>query len=119
MEGPRCRELLRGLVFQAAVWAFCVVIDPPVFDNLARLADACEPVLVQTLIPKPAIETFDVCILGRLARIDEVQLHTVVVGPGIKSAASKFWAVINNQNVGVSAFPRDPLQHFYDPVTGQ
>ena len=61
---------------------FLVVINPPVFDDLARLADAREPVLVQTLISEPAIETFDVGVLGRLARIDEVQLHTVIIGPG-------------------------------------
>ena len=75
--------------------------------------------LVQTLIPKASIETFDVRVLGRLARVDEVKLHTVVIGPGIKGAPSQFGAVIDDQNVRISAFPCDPLQHFHDPLTGQ
>ena len=70
--------------------AFCVVIDPPVFDDLARLADAREPVLVQALIPEPAIEALDIGILGRLAWVDEIQLNAVVIGPGIKGATAQF-----------------------------
>ncbi len=73
---------------------------------------------VQTLIPEPAIETFDVRVPGRLARIDEIQLHTVVIGPGIKGATSQFGSGIDDQTVRVSAFPCNPLQPFHDPLTG-
>lgn len=69
------------------MWAFCVVVDPTIFDDLMRLADACEPVPTKALIPEAVIETFDVCILDRLAWIDEAQLHTVVIGPGLKGAS--------------------------------
>jgi hypothetical protein len=102
VEGTHCGEFLKDFVFQTAVWAFCVVIDPPIFYDFAGFADAGEPVLVQALIPEPVIETFDIGILGWLARIDEVQLHTVIIGPGIKSATSQFGAVIDDQNVRVS-----------------
>ena len=77
--------------------AFCVVIDPPAFDDLARLTDAGEPVLVQAFIPETAIETLDVRILGRFARIDEIQLDAVIIGPSIQrsqsnaSSASEIW----------------------------
>ena len=73
--------------------AFCVVVDPPVFDDLARFCDTGEPVLVQAFLSETPIETFDVRVLGRLAGIDEVQLHTVIIGPGIKGATSQFGAV--------------------------
>ena len=39
--------------------AFCVVIDSPVFDDFTRLADAGEPVLVQTFIPEAPIDGED------------------------------------------------------------
>jgi len=91
------------------VRSFCVVVDPPVFDDLPRLADACEPVLIQTLIPEPPIETLDVGILGRLAWVDEVQLHAVVICPGIKRAPSQFGAIIDDQNVRISAFAGNPV----------
>jgi hypothetical protein len=93
IEGPRCRELFGGFVFQAAVRALCVVIDPPVFDDLARLTDAGEPVLVEALLPKATVRAFDVRVLDRLARVDEIELDTVVIGPGIKRTTSQFWAV--------------------------
>lgn len=87
IQWSHCREYFWCLIFQAALGAFCVAINPPVFDDPVRLADTCEPVPAQALIPKAVIETFDVCILGRPARIDEAQLHTVVIGPSIKGAS--------------------------------
>ena len=75
--------------------------------------------LVQALIPEPAIETFDVRVLGRLARIDELKLHAVVIGPSIKGSTSVFGAVINDQNIRVSAFAHDPVQEFRNPVARQ
>ena len=40
VEGPRGRELLRRFLFQAAVWGFCVAVDPPVFDDFSGLVSA-------------------------------------------------------------------------------
>ena len=70
--------------------AFCVVVDPPVFDGSACLADAGEPVLVQALIPETAIEALDVGVLCGFTGIDEIQLNAVVISPGIKGATSQF-----------------------------
>jgi len=65
-----------------------VVVGPPVLDDFARLADAREPMQVQTFFTEPAIETLDVSVLGRLAGTNEVELDAFVVGPSIKRAAA-------------------------------
>ena len=69
VEGALGGELFRGLILQAAVRALRVVIDPPVFDDLAGLADAGEPVLVQAFLSISPVEAFDVGVLGWVWRI--------------------------------------------------
>jgi len=61
-----------------------------------------------------AIEAFDISILGRLAGVDEIEPHAVIIGPSIQRPAPELRAVINGQNIGISAFPRHPFQHFND-----
>ena len=66
-----------------------------------------------------AIVSLDIRVLLRLPRLDEVQLHTLVIGPGIQRRTSQSGVVVHNQNVGVSAFPRVPVQQFHHPLAGQ
>ncbi len=75
------------------MWTFRVVVDPPVFDDFACFTDAREPVLVQAFLSEPAIEAFDVGILGRLAGINEVQLNALVISPRIKRPTAQFRAI--------------------------
>lgn len=81
VEGSRRGELFRGQVLQAAVRAFGVVIDPPVFNDLLRFADAGEPMLVQAFFAVPPVEAFDVGVLRRLAGVDEIELNAMIVSP--------------------------------------
>jgi hypothetical protein len=46
-----------------------IVVHAPGLDDQARVSQAEEPVLVQALVAEPAIETLDVGILIRLARM--------------------------------------------------
>lgn len=39
------------------------------------------PVLIQTLISKSAVEAFDTAILGGLARFNQSEFHLFAVGP--------------------------------------
>jgi len=50
VEGARGCELLRCLIFQAAVRALCVIVVSPVLDDFSGLKDAGEPVLVQAFL---------------------------------------------------------------------
>jgi hypothetical protein len=65
----------------------CIVVHTPGLDDLARVSQAEEPVLVQALVAESAVDTLDIGILIRLARLDEVQPDGVGVGPRIERPA--------------------------------
>src|ERR1051325_11783500 len=65
-------ELRGGHVAEGTVGPHSIVVRPPGLDDLARVRQAEEPVLVQALAAESAVETLDVGILIRLARVDEV-----------------------------------------------
>ncbi len=49
------------------------------------MAQAGEPVLVEALVAKLAVEALDEAVLDRLARPDEDQRHAAVVGPLVEA----------------------------------
>src|SRR5258705_1136050 len=64
---------LRGRhVAEGAVRPNRIIVQAPGFDDLARLRQAEEPVLVEALIAEPAVEALDVGILIGFAGLDEV-----------------------------------------------
>jgi hypothetical protein len=67
-----------------------IVVHAPGLDDCARLGQAEKPVLIETLVAEPAIEAFDVGVLVRLARVDEMQPNTVGVRPGVEGPADEF-----------------------------
>ena len=77
------------MILQAAVRALGIVIDPPIFDDLAGLSDAGEPMLVQAFLSVPAIETLDVGVPGGLAGVDEIELDAVIVGPSVERTPAR------------------------------
>ncbi len=91
-----------------------IVIDPPAFNDPFRLGQNGEPVQVQAFFTKPAIETFDIGVLSRLARIDKVELHAVIIGPAIERTTSEFRPVINGQNIWIVAFAGNAFQHLHN-----
>lgn len=50
--------------------------------------------VVQAFIPKAPVETFDVGVLCRLPWLNQLQLHTIAVGPLVKRLAGEFRALI-------------------------
>src|SRR5919108_3701376 len=87
-------ELLGWDIAQGAVWADGIVGHAPRLDRFACLAEAHEPVLVETLIAQPAIEALDVGVLVWLAWLDEVQFDTMGVGPRVDGSANELGAVV-------------------------
>ena len=67
------RELGRGLVAERAVGPLLIVVLPPRLHDLAGIAEAEEPVLVEAFVAQPAVEALAVGVLDRLAGVDEVQ----------------------------------------------
>ena len=66
---------------QRTVRTFLVVVDPPVFNDSPCIRDVGEPVFIETLVTKLAVETLDEGILNRLSRSNEVQRDAILLGP--------------------------------------
>ena len=85
-----CRELLRGEVAEARMWPFAIVGDAPALDFTAGVVERQEDVLVEALLPQPGIETFNVGVLDRFARRNELELHPMLVSPLIEGSTAEF-----------------------------
>ena len=76
-----------------------VVVLPPSFDHVAGLAQALEPVLVQTLVPQPAIEALDERVVHWLARPDEVDRDAASVRPQIQCSPRELGSTVEYEGV--------------------
>ena len=77
-----------------------VVILAPSLDLSSGTVQADKNMFIETLVPKLAVETFDVGVLRRFPRLNEVELDAVRVRPGIKRLADKLWPVIDSNHFG-------------------
>ena len=57
------------------------VVVTPFIDCWTGILKAGEPVQVQAVLPELAVETFHKGILGRLARLNEMQLYAELTRP--------------------------------------
>ena len=70
-----------------------------------------EPVLVQTFVPEATVERLDVCVLIWLARLDQAQLHAMVVRPLQHGSAGELLAVVGTDDFRIATTGTDPIQH--------
>ena len=80
-----------------------IVVEPPGVDDVSGLGQTDEPVLVQTLIPEPPVEAFDETVLDGFPRIDESQLHSVLVRPLVEDPAGELRTVVHENGLGKAA----------------
>lgn len=66
------------------MWPHLVEVLPVGIDRVASLRDTPPPVLVQQLVPHPAVVALHHRVLDWLARLDEVQGDAVLVRPGVE-----------------------------------
>jgi len=59
--------------------------------------------LIQAALPELAIEALHEGILGRLSRLDKVQLYLIVLGPEEHGLRGKFRAVVTDNALGLSS----------------
>ena len=76
-----CCELGWCEPVEARVRSVGVVVDPPFFDDLARLVEVGEQVLVEALVAQSAVEALDEPILHRFAGCDVVPLDATLLLP--------------------------------------
>ena len=110
-------ELSGRSVTQSAVRTDGIVVVPPRLHNVTGCGQAREPVLVETLVPKAPVEALDVGVLHRLARINEVQTHPVLVGPGIHRPPRELWPIVDHDQIRQAPFSAQPVQDPRNPET--
>ena len=59
-----------------------VVVGPPFFDDLTRLFEVGEQVLIEALVAQATVEALHEAILDRFARCDVVPFNTAFLLPG-------------------------------------
>ena len=75
--------------------------------------------LVQTLVPKPAVEALDEGISGRLAGLDELQADLALVRPLIEHVAPELGPVVTANLPGKAPRGPDALENGDHAVAGQ
>ena len=89
-----------------------IVVQAPLFDDLPRVAEAAEPVLVEALVAQAAVEALDEGVLHRLARRDEAQAYAALVGPLVQRPARHLRPVVHDDLLRLGASAGDhPVQH--------
>src|SRR5882724_12202174 len=101
------------------MWSGRVVIDSPSFDESLSISQTNEPVLIQTFVPELTVEAFDVSVLDRFSRVDEMKLHTVLVRPLIHGSTEEFRSIIYDDPGGQSTLLLEPLQHPHHSISRQ
>src|SRR5258706_7756210 len=91
--------------------AMSIAVDSPVLDLLDRVRKTREPVQVETLVAKPAVEALDEAVLHRLAGLDEVELHSVLERPLIERSTCELRAVVDHDRSRQAALGREPIEH--------
>jgi hypothetical protein len=71
------RKRERRQISQCTVWPHSIVVYPPLLDDAARVRQAHEPVLTQTLVTELPIEALDMAVLGRLPWRGKVQFQSL------------------------------------------
>src|SRR5215211_4871462 len=112
-------DLCGGSVPERAVGSGPIVVQPPGLDELARVSQAEEPVLVQALVPQPSVEALHERVLDGLAGRDEVQLDARRVRPLIEHPTGQFGAIVQHQLPWGAAFAHHLSQYLDDPLPGQ
>src|SRR5271166_433291 len=107
--GAGCK-LPGGEPVEARVWASRVIVETPGFDDLARLLQASEQVLVQAFIAKTADKALCKAILHRLARRDVMPVDPALLLPFQDGVRGQLRAVVADNEAGIAAQLRDLVE---------
>jgi hypothetical protein len=110
--------LLRGHAANGHVGAFVIVDVHPLRGVLLHLAYALPLVLAQPLVAHGSVESLNIGILLRLARLDVLQLNAPVLGPSLNALADVLWPVVAADGIGLASPQDDVLQASDHALTG-
>ena len=75
--------------------------------------------LIETLVSEPPVERLGKGVVGGFAGSRELQLHAVVVGPGIEGLGDELWSVVDGDTLGRPRRCTQPLRDPHHAVSGQ
>jgi len=85
------------------MWTVVVVAMPPVFGHSANVVEGLEDVAVEDFGPEGSIESLDVGVLGRFARLDVDERNAVTGRPVLQGLADEFRPVVEPQALRLAA----------------
>ncbi len=88
-----------------------VVVQSPIFDDLAGFFQRKELVLVQAFVAEATVEALDICVLRRLPRRDMEQANTAIGGPSEHRQARKFRTIVHDDRFRISAHAADRIEN--------
>ena len=94
--------------------ALFVVVPAPILYLFSGVRKTQEPMRVQAFNPKPAVERFDECVVGRLAWSAEVERDAMPVRPEIQIPRYKLGPLIDADCRRQSNLSGDLLQDVDD-----
>ena len=109
LTGAGCK-LGWGEAFKARVRTLGVVVDPPCLDDLARLLEAGEEMLVEALIAQAPVEALDEAVLHRLARRDVVPFDMALLLPVQDGVRGQLGAVVAHDHRWIAALDCDAIE---------
>ena len=89
-----CLVCLRTLPVQRAVWTVAVIVQPPFLEDAPGFGQENENMLIETLIPQPAIETFHETVIRRLPWAAVLQAHSMFLHPFVQCPTDELRAVV-------------------------
>ncbi|TDY76017.1 UNVERIFIED_ORG: hypothetical protein C7429_11365 [Pantoea allii] len=78
------------------------------------MKNIAESVLIQTFIPKAAIETLNKSILCRFTGLNKPQLHAMLKGTLVKCSAGKLRPLVSSYRSRIAAKQRNTVQNMRD-----
>ena len=88
-----------------------LIFSAPGFNHNLGFLQGQKPVLGQALTQKLPIEALDKGVLHRLPRLNEVQVHAILRGPGSQRDASELRIVVENQGLWQRPCEKQPIQN--------
>lgn len=87
-----------------------VVAEAPLLDGALRISERQKPVLVQARVAQPAVERFDERVVDGFPGTTELELHAVLMRPGIERLAAELGPVVDGDALWEPARGAQPLE---------
>jgi len=98
------------------VRALLVVFDLPPVNRFPDVIEAHEQVGIEQFLSQRPVESFDISILVRFARLDVLDRIACRLGSADEGLAQELEAVVGAQHLRQASFLAQPLKHPHQPL---